>query len=500
MQQTDDERSHARSWSAPRISMKTRSASSARRASKVACTLSLAVAGLAQEVVDFRAMDGTRFLLLSQGGAPMVHWAIAVPIGPRVDPPGQAGITEAVFRSSIRGGFGIGSLDAAKERKAIEELDALETELHGPVGKSPDESKVKAVRADELRASIASLSDRAAFRRVLAGAPATNITLRASGGVAIFSLTTTPLGAQTIAKLLFELREHPALRDYATELAAIRRRDTAAWDQDPLAPLYAEALALAFAGHPIARAGERPSNDPVRRPDALVAFSRSQHPQHTVHALVGSFDVAAMRVQLQRAFSTTSLTNAGAIARAEARAPNATRRAIVPGARRPAALIAYALPQGTNRHAIETVARWFADGPDSWLARELAQAGRAGATVAVRAPWPDSAEPGLLVIEATDVAGTSPTLADDVLHILARAQKAAPEPGRMPLRFAAIQRDFLTATGSPSELASSMAAFGVKIESTDAFAPPATPAFGELAQQLHAILAASPIVVEWRDA
>lgn len=501
MQQTDDERTPAQAASAPLVPMKQPEGSPRFRAACAVCALvvALAASAVAQTPVDFRSKDGTRFLLLSQPGAPMVHWAVATPIGPRVDPIGQPGLSEAVFRASIRGGFGVGSLDVDAEKKALDEIDALEAELAGPV-KSAEETKAKAARIEELRVTADKLSDPAALRRVLAGAPATNVRLRTHGDVATLSLTTTPLGAPAIAKLLFERREQQALRGHATELAAIRRREAAAREQDPLAPLYAEALALAFAGHPLARAGDQPSGEPVRRAEALAAWARSQNPQNTVHALFGSFDVASMRMHLERTFAATGLPDTAAAAPAEARAPNAIRRAMVPGARRPAALIAFAMPGDANRHAIETVARWFADGPESWMARELARGGRTGATVAVRASWPQAANPGLLVIEATDVAGASPTLADDVLKILARSQNAAPEPGRLPLRFAAIQRDFMLRTDSSNDLAEAMAAFSVENPSAAPLAPPATPVFGELAQQLRAILATSPIVVEWRDA
>lgn len=503
MQQTDDERTPAMSPSAPPAPAMPSQGSLrllTHRTLRVTCALAIAICASAQAPVDFRTKDGTRFLLISRPGAPMVHWSVATPIGPRVDAVGQAGLSEAVLRASMRGDFVGGSLDAAKEQSTLEQIDALEAELAGPVGASVDATKTKAAQLEELRALADKLCDPAAFRRLLAGAPATNVTLETNGDVATLSLTTTPLGTQAVAKLLYDRRERQALRGYADELASIRRRDAAAWDKDPLSPLHAEVLALAFAGHPLARAGERPENTTARRSAAMAAWARSQCPQNSVHALVGSFDVAAVRAQLERTFSTTSIGNVEAIAPAQARTANAIRRAMVPGARQPAAWIAYALPVGANAHAIETVARWFADGPESWLARELSRAGRSGAKVAVRTPWPAAAKPGLLVIEATDVAGGSPTLADDVLKILAAAQNAAPEPGRLPLRFAAIQRDFLTRTDNPADLAAALAAFSVANPSAGTLTPPAAPAFGELVQELRTILATSPIVVEWRDA
>ena len=65
-----------------------------------------------QEPVDFRAKDGTRFVLIPTPGAPLVHWSVATPVGAAVDPADAPGLAEAAALASMRGTWSFGSLDA----------------------------------------------------------------------------------------------------------------------------------------------------------------------------------------------------------------------------------------------------------------------------------------------------------------------------------------------------------------------------------------------------
>lgn len=453
----------------------------------------------AQAPVDFRSKDGTRFVLVPTPGAPMVHWAVATPIGVAVDPADAPGLAEAAALASMRGTWNFGSLDVARERQTLAELDALDADLRGAPKGTAAELDAKRARANELRALAATLCDAAAFRRVLAAAPAAGVQVRSTATASILSLRTTPLALPQVAKLLVDRRERQVLRGIDAELEAVQSRAVAAWDADPLSPLRAEALALAFAGNPLARAGERPQPAPARRDTALATWAQSQHPQNTVHVLTGSFDPASVRADLERAFERTLLPAAQPRQPAVPRALTATRRAAVPGARFPAVLVAFALPPELDRDAAATAARWFADGPDSWLGKELVRSGRATARVAARAPWPEGAATGLLLVEVTDAAGTRAGLTEETLALIANGRSAAPEPGQLPLRFAAQQRAFELATDGAAGFAAWCAERTLTIGGNAIPAAPTAPVYPELAERLRGILASSPIVVEWSD-
>ena len=483
-----------------------RSPTGPRRAVLLLCGIAIATSiASAQSAIDFRTSDGTFFVLVPASGAAIVHWTVATPIGPQVDPASTPGLAAACAQASLRGTWDIGSLDADRERKALAELDEAETivdiapSLSGTAAEPARRAELLA-RVAQLRSVADALCDPLAFRRVLATAPARNVRLRFDQDTAILSLTTTPLGVTAVARLLYNRRESQALRSVRQDLAQLQQEATTEWDRSPMAPLYAETLALAFPSHALARAGDRPSIGGFRRQLALEVFAKSQHPRNTVHVLTGSFDVTALKSALEGIFTTTALQQPEVLQKAAPRAQAAVRRAMVPGAKRPAALIAYSLPAGLDATSVATVAQWFAGGDDSWLGRELVRSGRKTATVAVRAPWPESAATGLLVIEVMDQAGTSVKLADDVLALCTKGRQATPEVGQLPQAFTRVRHEFEAETGGSPSLASWIARRTLQNGGTALPQPPEVPPFAELTALLRRILATNPVVVEWRDA
>lgn len=470
-----------------------------RRAVLFSCGLAIATAtASAQSAVDFRTPDGTRIVLLPDRGAPTLTWAVATPTGPQVDPAGLPGLAAATVHASMRGTFRTGSLDSGAERAARKELDdALAALAALPPGQERAEANERVVAARERAAK---LCDAHAFRRVLAAAPASDVAVQVDDDTAVLTMTTTPSAVPAVARLLFERREDQALRDVDLDLAVWQNTVAAHFDRSSSAPLYAEVLAMAFPGHPLARAGDRPNAAVARLDAAMQTWARSQHPRRSVHVLAGNFDPTAVRAHLDAVFTTTALPLPEAVPPALPREQAAARRSLVPGARHPAALIAFALRPGTPPEAAATVARWLADGPDSWLARELRGQGRPAVTVAVRAPWPAGAAAGLCVIEVADQPGAPARLADDVLAALGRAKTANPEVAELQTAFATTQSDFTRATDGRTRTATLVATRALLQPEAELPQRKGPPAYAELPALLRALLATHPVVVEWRDA
>ncbi|MGE3172265.1 MAG: hypothetical protein AB7O97_06525 [Planctomycetota bacterium] len=457
-------------------------------------------AASAAAAADFRTPDGSRVLLLPDGGAPLVHWAVATPCGAAIDPLTSPGLAAACAEASLRGTWRTGSFDTDRERAARTALDAAATDLQvAPRSGGAVPAELQAA-VDRLRAEAAALCDPLAFRRVLLAAPTTDLELQQSEHATVLTFTTTPLAVAAVAKLLVERREDQALRSVRDDLAARSRAAAARWDEAPLSPLYAELLALAFPGHPLARAGDRPTAADCTRAQALATWNRAQHPLHTVHVLTGNFDPAAVRRALEDAFATTALPAPEPLPAATPRQWPALRRSLVPGAAHPAAVLAVPLRPGDDRAAVQTAARWFAGGDDSWLAREFVRRGRKGVRVETRAPWPEGAGTGMLVIEVQDPGGGAVTLADELLALCAPTAAKAPRAGELAAAFGGVLREFELATRRPDAAAAWFAR--ELLLHPDAAAPPPppqTPAYPELPALLQGILGRTPIVVEWRD-
>ena len=443
--------------------------------------------------------DGSRFWLLPTTGAPLVHWAIASPCGPLVDPPGAPGLAAACALASLNGTWQVGSLDPVREAAALSALDQGETDLAAAPrvdGQPPPEL---AARVAQLRLAAAAAADRQAFRRVLMATPVQDVQEVVQGNAAVLSLTTTPDAIARVAQLLVDRREGQALRDVRAVFDRRGAEATAEWDRDPMAPLRAEALALAFPGTVLARAGDRPPAGGCSRTLAQSTWARTQHPAQTVHVLTGNFDVAAAAAQLRAAFASTALPPPPVDPPVTPRPVTGIRRAIVPGAQHPAAVIGWCL-RGTERSAeLACLVRWFGDGAESWLGQQLQQRGRLQIALACRAPWPGPPGQALLLLEAEDPAGGNPALADEILALCRAGVKKAPRPGELERAHAAALAAWERATRGDAALARQFAIDLLLHGGTAALpAAPTEVPYGSLPELLQQLLDTSPVVVEWR--
>ena len=452
-------------------------------------------------VRDFRTGDGSRFVLAPMAGPPVVAWAIVSPVGPQVDPPGAPGLAAACMLASMRGTWVTGSLNPEQERAALTALDEAQRALaQAPRidGKPPAELVTKVVEQME---NAAALSDEKAFRRVLMGAPAQNPRIMLQDNCAVLTLTTVPSAIGDVAQLLFERREEQALRGFYTYLEGLNAASADNWDRELLAPLYAEALALAFPGSPVARSGDRPTTtSEASRKLAETTWVNSQAPPLTVQVLVGNFDPDVAEQQLRGVFQQTSMASPTTLPQAEIRGGNSMRRAMLAGAKFPAAVIAWPMHDSDDPIALECLAQWLAGGQHSWMARELRRAGRKNVQLAARAAWPTSARNGMFVIEATDLNGDSRALANEILAICETAANQRPRSDSLQVAYGNVLSKWQQDTNSPEALARH---YGIRLLEQPSLhiplQPPAIVDFDDLPNMLRVVLARQPIVVEWSD-
>lgn len=453
------------------------------------------------DVRDFRTGDGSRFVLMPIAGPPVVAWAIASPVGPEVDPPAAPGLAAACMLASMQGTWVTGSLDPTEERAALVALDEAQQALaQAPRidGKPPAEL---VTNLEKAVMDAAALCDEKAFRRVLMGAPAQNPRIMLQPNCAVLTLTTVPSAIGDVAKLLSERREQQALRGFHTYLESLNSSGAEHWDHELLAPLYAEVLALAFPGSPIARSGDRPFTSPeVTRKLAETTWANSQAPSQTVQVLVGNFDAALAEQQLRTVFQQTSMPSPNLLPQAEIRGGNSMRRAVLAGAQSPAAVIAWPMHDSDDPVALQCLAQWLAGGQDSWLARELRRTGRKNIHLAARAGWPTSARNGMLVIEAVDTKGNSRALANEILAICENAGDQRPRTESLQAAYGNVLADWQQDTDSPEALARR---YAIRLLEEPRLKIPLQPPeivdFNDLPNTLRAVMARQPIVVEWSD-
>lgn len=444
---------------------------------------------------SFTAPDGSRFVLIQDAAMSQVEWAVATSNDPQDEPPGLEGLTAAVANSSMLGTWSTGSIDPIRERKVLADLDQAFADLLAAPQNADLRARMAAAQGEAL-----ALSDTEAFARVLATLPANRPEVTAKDGVCLLQLTTLPETIGAVGELLVERREQQALRDvgklWMREVVARQ----SAYDANPASTVYAELLALALPNQPASRAAERAGRSMPRRDQAMAVWQATQRPERTVHVLLGNIDLASTKATLTRVFAKTTLPAEPRPPAALLRPIQSVRRSTVPGTRTPMVAFAWVLPEIQDPFVLEVAARWFGDGPDSWLGRELLAAGYKTCQVSCRAPWPPTiGGRSLMLVEVRDPAG-SKGLADAALAAASKALKQTPSPADMNRITTSLQLAWTTVTADPRWQAGELARAALLWPQRE---PPLSVRENtepqKVQQMLQGIFAGQPVVVEGRQ-
>ena len=402
-------------------------------------------------VVAFTAPDGSRFVLVPHV-VPAVHWAVATFVEAGDEPRGLEGLAYTTARASLGGTWQTGSADVEKERQALADLDeAWQSFLQRPGDAA---AAANLFQSTEIAAG---LGDTAAFRRVLAAMPAHRPEVVEREPVCLFVLTTLPDAIGDVGRLLVDRREQQALRELqATWTLDLQRRSTSHF-ADPTAAVRAEVLALAMPNHVAARSLERPQPRGPKRAEAMAVWESTQHPERTVHLLLGDFDPTAARETLSAVFAAPPSRRAERVATQPPHAFQSMRRSTVPGVKVPMVALAWVLPPIDDRFVLEAAVLWLGAGLDSHIGQELQRGGRSKASVRCHAPWPRSVDgASLLLLEVTDPEGTD-QLGELVMAAVRSAVAAAPGPASLLQVLATLQRRWCSLTDDPRQLALELA-------------------------------------------
>ena len=405
----------------------------------------------AQSITQLTTPDGSRFVLCVDANVPHLQWAVASWADGADDPPGFPGISRLVLRQSMLGTWRSGSRDPEAERRALAALD----EAWQQFAQRPADPEASA-RVVDLDRAARSLADPTSFHRALAALPVHRPELRDEGATGVLVLTTLPNAIADVGAMLVDRREEMALRDlqraWSDELVA----RAGGPGTDPFRPLLAELLALAMPAHPIAGQLEDPLLTAPRRADALATWAATQHPQRTVHVLLGDFDAAAAAQVLQATFVSTRLP--APPPPPPARGFQGQRRSVVPGTSSPMLVIAWPIPANADPTTLTLASQWLAGGAESRLGQLLARANRPQVQVDVRAPWPTTRDGRGLFVVTMREAGGRPGLAIAALDACRDAIAGAPtDAGLQPL-LAALQRQWRDTSSDPRRQAAAMAA------------------------------------------
>lgn len=460
--------------------------------------------------VNYRAVttpDGSRFLLVATGGAPVVHWTVCTPAGPLEDPPGLEGLAHAVARAALAGPLSIGSRDTEREKEALDHEDKLEQEFARGALAGTALPPEFLEQLETARSDARVLSDTSAFELEVRKAPALASELVEAEEASLWHLTLGIEGVPRVATLVWLAREDTALRGVHEEFRRVRAEARERITGARFATARDEVLAQHYLGigHPYGRANVAATQppQPLSRQQALLAYRATHHPTRSFHVLCGGFAIEKVEPILQRVFVKTSLRETPRAPLPALRELDIERRSTLPRARESGAVLAWRIPGQARSELLEGLVDWLAEGQDSWLARGLRKEGQPALAVTGVPAFPGRVGEGLMLFEigVDPSSERGPFAVEPVVRaareLLEAAAKDGPSPDDQLRVVSALRARHGSAASSPRGLALDLALrCGILGEPASQVLAPVAPSADELRLALRALLDRSrPAVV-----
>jgi predicted Zn-dependent peptidase len=237
--------------------------------------------------------NGYTFLILERPGAPVFSFATRVDVGSAQEVPGITGLAHMFEHMAFKGTPRLGTKDYAKEKVAIEELEAAyQAYERARAAVKPDQAEVdrllKAFKEKEAAAQefvVANAFDEALSRE---GGVGLNASTSAEATTYYYSLPTNKF--ELFAYLESERFIHPVYREFYKERDVVMEERRQRTESQPIGKLIERMLSTAFLAHPYKQPTVGYMSDLQRftLTDAEAFFRKYYVPANMVTAIVGN--------------------------------------------------------------------------------------------------------------------------------------------------------------------------------------------------------------------
>jgi predicted Zn-dependent peptidase len=405
---------------------------------------------LQKKITSFTLANGMRFVVAERRAAPVIAAEVWVGAGAADDPAGGAGLARLFERLMLTGPEGVGSRDAAAERKALDAIEEVRNRIDSERarGAQADEGKLATLRLELTRASsqAAALGNPAEFPQALTGG-GIGWTITAGADATIWDFVIASQRAELWFALESQALHRPSFRRFYEERDELASSWRARVESAPSAAMMM-LPAEAFLAHPYRNPAQGWGSDlaELRLSDARQFFDRYWTTNNITIALAGDISAGDARRLAEKYF--------GVIPARPLPPPIHTREADQRGSRvanldnTPQGLLAmgYRRPDGLDRDDLPLeVVRSLLVGRGGWLQQELVDK-RIAINVQVQSNFPGARYPSLFAIMLTVAPGHTVDEAEKaVTETIGRLQEgkfeeAALERGRAQAQAALVAR------------------------------------------------------------
>jgi predicted Zn-dependent peptidase len=236
--------------------------------------------------------NGWTFIISERPGAPVFSFATHADVGAAQDPKGQTGMAHMFEHMAFKGTPVVGTTDYAKERVAIEELEAAyqayQAARDRPRSDAKEVEKLKAAFEEKQKAAQQYVKPNE-FDELLSREGGVGLNAGTSSDSTVYYYSLPSNKFELFAYLESERFSRPVFREFYKERDVVIEERRMRTESQPIGRLIEKFVAASFSAHPYRNApiGHRSDLERYTMTDAREFFEKYYGPSNLVTAIVG---------------------------------------------------------------------------------------------------------------------------------------------------------------------------------------------------------------------
>jgi predicted Zn-dependent peptidase len=263
------------------------------------CAVSVATPAMPQTLASFESRitvhvlkNGWTFLICERPGAPVFSFATQADVGAAQDPKGQTGMAHMFEHMAFKGTTVVGTSDYAKEKPAIDAMEAAYQEWQrAKDGRKPDPKVLAQLEKafEEKQAAAQAFVKPNEFDELLAREGGVGLNAGTSSDATTYYYSLPSNKFELFAYLESERFSQPVFREFYKERDVVVEERRMRTESQPTGRLFEKFLGAAFTAHPYHNPAVGYSSDLHRytMSDARRFFEQYYGPSNLVTAIVG---------------------------------------------------------------------------------------------------------------------------------------------------------------------------------------------------------------------
>jgi predicted Zn-dependent peptidase len=280
----------------------------------VACTLGLAAPAAAQNLASFEQRttvhvlaNGWTFIICERPGAPVFSFATQADVGAAQDPKGQTGMAHMFEHMAFKGTPVVGTTDYAKEKPALEAMEAAYQEWQrARDSRKPDPKELERLEKvfEEKQAAAQAFVKPNEFDELISREGGVGLNAGTSSDSTTYYYSLPANKFELFAYLESERFSQPVFREFYKERDVVVEERRMRTESQPTGRLFEKFIGVAFSAHPYHNPPIGYTSDLHRytMTDARRFFEQYYGPSNLVTSIVGGIKAKEIIPILEKYF------------------------------------------------------------------------------------------------------------------------------------------------------------------------------------------------------